>query len=105
MKLALDHLNLPSRDPAALVRWYGSTLGLKVDGGTATAPGITLFFSKGEPLARGHTFHFGFRVEDRAAVKAWSEKLGQPIAFDENDFYAVRAEDPEGNLFEIYWSL
>lgn len=102
-RLALDHLNLPSRDPEKLARWYGETFGLKVDAGTAMGPGITLFFTKGEPLARGQAFHFGFRVANRDDVRMWSERLKRPIAFDEADFFAVRVEDPEGNLFEIYW--
>jgi catechol 2,3-dioxygenase-like lactoylglutathione lyase family enzyme len=103
-RLILDHVNLPARDPAALARWYGETFGFKTGEHQVTAPGVTLFFSKGEPLERGKPFHFGFRCADKDAVRAWSAKLGKPIAFDESDFLAVRVHDPEGNLFEIYWS-
>jgi catechol-2,3-dioxygenase len=95
---------LPARDPEGLARWYGETFGFKTTDHSATANGVTLFFSKGEPLDRGKPFHFGFRCEDRETVRAWGKKLGKPIAFDESDFLAVRVEDPEGNLFEIYWS-
>jgi catechol 2,3-dioxygenase-like lactoylglutathione lyase family enzyme len=103
-RLTLDHVNLPARDPEKLAHWYGQTLGFKATPHAVVGPGVTLFFSRGEPLARGKGFHFGFRVEDRDAVRSWSEKLGAPIAFDESDFFAIRIDDPEGNLFEIYWS-
>jgi catechol-2,3-dioxygenase len=36
-------------------------------------------------------------------VEVWAAHLGVPVAFDENDFFAARIVDPEGNVFEIYW--
>jgi catechol-2,3-dioxygenase len=36
-------------------------------------------------------------------VEAWAQHLGVPVAFDEHDFFAARIQDPDGNIFEIYW--
>ena len=59
------------------------------------------------PRARRSTpatrFHFGFRVETKSNVEAWAEALGVSIAFDEDDFFAARVQDPDGNIFEVYW--
>jgi catechol-2,3-dioxygenase len=100
----LDHLNLPAHDPEILAQWYAERLGLDHKGDKAVGPGITLYFTKGTPLRQGDRFHFGFRVESRAAVDTWAQHLGVAIAFDEDDFFAARVSDPEGNTFEIYWN-
>lgn len=101
-RLTLDHINLPARDPDGLAAWYAKTFGFTCKERFVTAPGVLIFFSAAAPLSR-KDFHFGFRVESREAVRAWSEALGKPMAFEDDDFFAVRIEDPEGNLFEIYW--
>lgn len=100
----LDHLNLPAADPEGLAQWYAQRLGLEQRGPNVVGPGIALYFATGMPLRQGDRFHFGFRVESRAAVEAWSQHLGVAIAFDEDDFFAARLSDPEGNTFEIYWN-
>jgi catechol-2,3-dioxygenase len=100
----LDHLNLPAQDPELLAQWYAQRLGLEQRGANVVGPGITLYFTKGMPLRQGDRFHFGFRVENRSAVDAWAQHLGVAIAFDEDNFFAARVSDPEGNTFEIYWN-
>ena len=100
----LDHLNLPASDPEGMAQWYASRLGLERRGSNVIGPGITLYFKKGMPLREGDRFHFGFRVENRSAVETWAQHLGVAIAFDEDDFFAARVTDPEGNTFEIYWN-
>ena len=100
----LDHVNLPANDPEGLAQWYAQRLGLERKGANVVGPGITLYFRKGMPLQAGERFHFGFRVESRSAVDAWAQHLGVAIAFDEDDFFAARLTDPEGNTFEIYWN-
>jgi catechol-2,3-dioxygenase len=99
----LDHVNLPASDPEGLAQWYSGRLGLQRKGASVFGPGITLNFKKGMPLQAGDRFHFGLRVESRSAVDTWAQHLGVAIAFDEDDFFAARLTDPEGNLFEIYW--
>jgi catechol 2,3-dioxygenase-like lactoylglutathione lyase family enzyme len=101
--LWLDHVNLPARDPEVLAQWYADRLGMERRGGAVMGPGVSIFFKKGAPLAVGDAFHFGLRVETKSAVEAWAEQLGVPIAFDEDDFFAARVTDPEGNTFEVYW--
>jgi catechol 2,3-dioxygenase-like lactoylglutathione lyase family enzyme len=102
--LWLDHVNLPASDPEGLAQWYADRLNLERKGSYVIGPGITLFFKKGMPLQVGDRFHFGLRVENRSAVDAWAQHLGVAIAFDEDDFFAARLNDPEGNTFEIYWN-
>jgi catechol-2,3-dioxygenase len=99
----LDHLNLPASDPEMLARWYADRLNLDVKGHIAYGPGISLFFHKGLPLKAGDAIHFGFRVETRSSVEAWADHLGVPVSFDEENFFAARVTDPDGNVFEIYW--
>lgn len=99
----LDHLNIPTNDPEVLAQWYADRLNLERRGNRLVGPGISIIFNKGEPLRAGDHFHFGFRVESKSAVEAWATHLGVAIAFDENDFFAARVTDPDGNVFEIYW--
>lgn len=101
--LWLDHINIPSKDPEVLAQWYAQRMRLDRRDTMVYGPGISMFFKKGTPLNVGDAFHFGFRVENKAAVEAWAEALNVAIAYDEDDFFAARITDPEGNLFEIYW--
>ena len=101
--LWLDHVNIPAQDPEVLAQWYADRLGLERRGAMVVGPGISIFFNKGAPLRAGDAFHFGFRVETKANVEKWAEHLGVSIAFDEDDFFAARVIDPDGNVFEIYW--
>lgn len=102
--LWLDHVNIPSMDPEVLAQWYADRLGIELRGRTnVIGPGISLFFTKGAPLKAGDAFHFGFRVENKSAVETWATHLGVAVSFDEHDFFAARINDPDGNIFEIYW--
>jgi len=101
--LWLDHVNVPSQDPELLAQWYAERLKLERRGAMVYGPGISIFFKKGAPLKAGEAFHFGFRVETKSNVEQWAEHFGVPIAFDEDDFFAARVVDPDGNVFEIYW--
>lgn len=100
--LWLDHISIPTQDPDVLAQWYADRLNLEVRGNRLVGPGISIFFTKGAPLRAGDTFHFGFRVESRAAVEAWATHLGVPVAFQGEDYFAARIKDPDGNIFEIY---
>jgi catechol 2,3-dioxygenase-like lactoylglutathione lyase family enzyme len=99
----LDHVNIPAHDPELLAQWYADRLNLERRGEMVTGPGISIFFKKGAPLKVGDAFHFGLRAETKADVAAWADALGVPIAFDEDDFFAARITDPDGNVFEVYW--
>lgn len=99
----LDHINIPSQDPEVLAQWYADRLSLQRRGTMVTGPGISIFFKKGAPLKAGDAFHFGFRAETKSDVATWAEAMGVAIAFDEDDFFAARINDPDGNVFEIYW--
>jgi catechol-2,3-dioxygenase len=99
----LDHVNIPSHDPEVLAQWYADRLGIERHGTRVIGAGISLFFKKGAPLNAGDAFHFGFRVETKSAVEVWAEHLNVPIAIDEDDFFAARVKDPDGNVFEVYW--
>ena len=101
--LWLDHINIPSQDPEVLAQWYADRLGLERKDTMVSGPGISIFFKKGAPLKAGDAFHFGFRVETKSNVEAWAEHLGVAVAFDEDDFFAARVTDPDGNVFEVYW--
>jgi catechol-2,3-dioxygenase len=101
--LWLDHLNIPAEDPELLAQWYAERMGLQRKGAQVIGPGISIVFRKGEPLKVGDNFHFGFRVETKSAVEHWARHLGAAIAFDEEDFFATRITDPDGNVFEVYW--
>jgi catechol-2,3-dioxygenase len=99
----LDHINIPAHDPELLAQWYAERLNLERRGNMVTGPGISIFFKKGAPLKVGDAFHFGFRAETKSDVATWADSLGVPIAFDEDDFFAARITDPDGNVFEVYW--
>jgi len=101
--LWLDHVNIPTADPEVLAQWYADRLGIERKGAMVVGPGVSIVFKKGQPLNAGNAFHFGFRVETKSAVEVWAEHLNVPIAIDEDDFFAARVKDPDGNLFEVYW--
>jgi catechol 2,3-dioxygenase-like lactoylglutathione lyase family enzyme len=100
--LRFTHLNLPARDPAAQARWYAETFGFANGGTFVHAPGFLLVFEPGEPLGRRGNTHFGFAAPTREAVDTWATTLAAK-ADHEPRSASLKAEDPEGNLFEIYW--
>jgi catechol 2,3-dioxygenase-like lactoylglutathione lyase family enzyme len=99
----LDHVNLPAKDPERLCAWYATKLGLQTDGNIVRGPGIAIAFTKGTPVSPECKLHFGLRAESHADVEAWAQHFGVGISIRENDFFAARVTDPEGNVFEIYW--
>jgi len=101
MKLALNHLNLPARDPEALRRWYIERLGFEAHGRFLWSHGTLLVFVPGEPLGRNDT-HFGFRVDTVDKVREWARRFGEPARGDDT-YCTVFVTDPEGNRFEIFW--
>ncbi len=101
LRFQLEHLNIPSRDPEGMARWYAETFGLKVDRHLARGPGALIAFEKGEPVNRAPDLHVGFRVPSMAALDEWAKKFGAQIKEGE-EFNSFRTFDPEGNCVELY---
>lgn len=101
IKLQLQHLNLPARDPQAQARWYASTFGLQQDDNRARGLGVLLAFQPGEPVNRAPDLHAGFLVPSVAELKQWAERLGGTVKVGP-EFTAFQIRDPEGNCVELY---
>ena len=99
-----NHVNIPARDPEGLARWYGELLGAAVKGSSVRGEGWLVNFTADGPLNAPESFHTGFRVETKDAARAYLSREGAKLEFDQQDFFAVRLNDPEGNLLEIYWA-
>jgi 2-hydroxychromene-2-carboxylate isomerase len=100
--LRLSHVNLPARDPDALVRWYAERLGLEGRGHFVRGPGTLIAFEPGEPIAPRGNAHIGFEVASPEEVAAWASRLGTPVE-SETGSASTKVRDPEGNQIEIYW--
>jgi len=106
-KLAVNHLNLPARDPAALRRFYVDHLGFEEHGRFLWSAGTLLVFVEGSPLGSDST-HFGFRVESVEVLHAWvAEFRKRGIRVDDvrgdATYMTTFIVDPEGNKFELFW--
>jgi catechol-2,3-dioxygenase len=101
MKLQLQHLNLPARDPQAMARWYADTLGLQAEDNKVRGPGVLLAFQSGEPIDRASGLHAGYLVPSLTALSQWAERLGGTISKGP-EFSAFQIVDPEGNCVELY---
>jgi catechol 2,3-dioxygenase-like lactoylglutathione lyase family enzyme len=104
---ALNHLNLPARDPAALRQWYTDKLGFHARGPFLWSGGGLLVFVEGTPIAGEH-LHFGFRADSMATLRAWIAALrARGVHVDEphdDDAYSTTyVNDPEGNRFELFY--
>lgn len=99
--LQLNHMNIPARDPEALVRWYVENLGLRADGNKARGPGVLLVFQAGEPVNRAPELHLGFQVPDNEQLTRWAGKFGATVR-NGDEFNAFQVSDPEGNRIELY---
>ena len=102
MKLSLNHLNLPARDPEALRRWYVEKLGFAEYGRFLWSAGTLLVFVKGEPLGDAR-MHFGFRVESIEALRGWADRVGAPPIEGDANYMTTYVKDPEGNVFELFY--
>jgi catechol 2,3-dioxygenase-like lactoylglutathione lyase family enzyme len=105
--LALNHVNLPARDPDALGRWYVEKLGFKANRRFLWSAGTLLVFVKGEPVASG-ALHVGCRVESLGDLRAWVDELRRrgvvvPDIEGDESYATVRIEDPEGNEIELFY--
>ena len=104
--LALNHLNLPARDPDALRAWYARTFGFVEHGRFLWSGGSLLVFVPGEPIARKET-HFGFRVSSLDELHAWAKTLGGrglPCEVEGDETYSrAFVKDPEGNGIEVFY--
>ena len=101
LSFQLDHLNLPSKHPEGMARWYANTFGLQADRHLARGPGTLIAFEKGDPLNRAPALHVGFRVQSLAALSEWATRFGVTIKEGE-EFHSLRTFDPEGNCVEMY---
>jgi catechol 2,3-dioxygenase-like lactoylglutathione lyase family enzyme len=104
--LALNHVNLPARDPKALGRWYVKKLGFRAYGRFLWSAGTLLVFVPGKPLRSG-TVHVGCRVASRSDLERWVKALrrrGVTVPDIEGDasYATVRIRDPEGNEIELF---
>ncbi|MGE0784045.1 MAG: VOC family protein [Sandaracinaceae bacterium] len=106
--LAISHLNFPARDPEALRRFYAEKLGLRIYSSMLYGGRTCLNIAKGEPLPPG-SFHFGFWLESKEAVREWAARLEadgvtlhEPYV-DHGAYATVYVEDPEGNVIELFW--
>lgn len=103
VELQLNHMNIPARDPEALVRWYAENLGLRADGNKARGPGVLLVFQAGEPVNRAPELHLGFQVPDNRKLAEWAHKFGVAVNSKPGaEFNTFQLSDPEGNRLEIY---
>lgn len=101
--LQLNHMNIPARDPEALVRWYVEKLDLRADGNKARGPGVLLVFQAGEPVNRAPELHLGFQVPDNRKLAEWASKFGVAVNSKPGaEFNTFQVSDPEGNRLEIY---
>jgi catechol 2,3-dioxygenase-like lactoylglutathione lyase family enzyme len=113
----LNHLHLHVRDLAAARRFYETYFGFHEH----VRHGEILFLRNGEGFdlalvpdpGAAHSFpswfHFGFRMESPAAVRALLDRLrvdGLPPSreiIEEPDLVAFRVADPDGHAIEVYW--
>jgi catechol 2,3-dioxygenase-like lactoylglutathione lyase family enzyme len=105
--LALNHVNLPARDPKALARWYVKKLGFVANGRFLWSAGTLLVFVKGTPLRSG-SVHVGFRTRSVPVLRRWVaalRKRGVEVSDIEGDatYSFTRIHDPEGNEIELFF--
>lgn len=104
--LALNHLNLPARDPEALSRWYVRNLGFRANGRFLWSAGTLLVFERGRPIAN-RRIHLGFRVGSPKVLRAWAATLRRrgvrvPRIHGDSSYAFTRIQDPEGNEIELF---
>ena len=101
-EISLEHVNIPAHRPEWLADWYAENFGFKSEGGFVFGFGALLVFKKGKPLDYKGNSHFGFRCVNKESVIDLAEKFDVKTEGD-NNYCAFTTEDPEGNVFEVYW--
>lgn len=110
---ALNHLSLVVSDVARSAEFYRAVFGMEEQSRAEDFAFLgcgesDLALVKGQPLIH-RRFHFGFRVETRAEVDAWLERVhGHRAAVthgpeDYGDYYTFSLRDPDGYAVEIYY--
>ncbi|HKI74251.1 MAG TPA: hypothetical protein VJ998_06400 [Pseudomonadales bacterium] len=100
--IRLDHINLPALKPEWLAEWYAEHFGFRAQDGFVFAPGTLLVFEKGQPLDYRGNIHFGFRCGSRERVTAWAQQFNADLE-EQANYCGFKTQDPEGNIFEVYW--
>jgi len=112
----IQHLNLRVADLARARDFYVAVLGFRV----AFAKGDTVWLEAGgdllglslgeaDPVTSHGAQHFGFMVDARGDVDAWSEQLrARGVAcekgpYDRSDGRSLYFRDPDQHLLEIFW--
>jgi len=101
-EIRLDHVNVPAQKPEWLAEWYAEMFGFKSEGGFVFGSGTLLVFEKGKPLDYRGNSHFGFRCATKEMVLNLAFKLEAKLK-EESHYCAFQSQDPEGNVFEVYW--
>lgn len=97
----LEHINIPSKNPMDLAKWYSSTFGLLADNHIARGEGILMVFQEGTPIQSPDTFHIGFRVSGMSKLNEWRIRFDKTLKIGK-EFSSFQLLDPEGNCIEIY---
>jgi hypothetical protein len=100
--IQLDHINIPASKPEWLAQWYADNFGFIASKGFVSGPGTLLVFEDGSPVDYRGKVHFGFRCSSREKVQVWAEEFEASLVENEN-YSGFQTNDPEGNLFEVYW--
>ncbi len=110
---ALNHLSLVVSDVEQSTEFYERVFGMEKlsaeAGFTFLACGdADVVLVKGQPLIH-RRFHFGFRLDSRAEVDAWVERIRgiDPTLVDGphdyGNYYTLSCRDPDGYAIEIYF--
>ena len=115
-KVKLGHVAMPAQDPQRLATFYSDLLGLEQHlAGTISQMGSFVFLRDHAEtpltvgfMTRAEARHVAWEVESIAALRAlYAEAQARsiPMAFAMNHGVTVSIylNDPEGNVFELYW--
>jgi len=97
----LEHVNVPSKSPNDLAKWYADTFDLTAEKHVVRGPGVLIAFQEGEPINRPDVLHIGFKVPNMVALEDWRSRFDRPLKVGP-EFSSFQVFDPEGNCVEIY---
>ena len=100
--LALDHIQMPARDPEGLASWYAQTFALSAQGNRVCGPDVLIVFQAGVPVERAPELHIGLHVPSMQALTEWAAKFGATIISGKTEYASFSTSDPEGNCVELY---